>query len=75
MLIAARIADRAKKTIATANQRRVRLSLEIADATILFGHVAKWAWLRCAATRRALAATVKLGFRPALEGKKEVSTT
>ena len=28
-----------------------------------------------AATRRALAATVKLGFKPVLDGKKEASTT
>ena len=31
--------------------------------------------MTCAATRKALAATVKLGFNPALEGKNEVSTT
>ena len=37
--------------------------------------VAKCTWFTCAATRKALAATVKLGFIPALEGKNEVSTT
>ena len=37
--------------------------------------LAKCAWFTCAATRNALAATVKLGFKPALEGKNEVSTT
>ena len=40
-----------------------------------FCHVAKCAWLTCAATRNALAATVKLGFKPVLEGKNEASTT
>ena len=39
------------------------------------GQVAKCAWLTCAATRKALAATVKLGFKPVLDGKNEVSTT
>ena len=39
------------------------------------GQVAKCTWFTCAATRKALAATVKLGFKPALEGKNEVSTT
>jgi hypothetical protein len=37
--------------------------------------LAKCAWFTCVATRKALAATVKLGFKPALEGKNEVSTT
>jgi hypothetical protein len=37
--------------------------------------VAKCAWSTCAATRKALAATVKLGLMPVLEGKNEVSTT
>ena len=37
--------------------------------------VAKCAWLTCVATRRALAATVKLGFKPVLDGKNEASTT
>jgi len=37
--------------------------------------VVKCAWFMCAATRKALAATVKLGFIPVLEGKNEVSTT
>ena len=41
----------------------------------LIDQVAKWASLTCAATRKALAATVKLGFKPALEGKNDVSTT
>ncbi len=35
--------------------------------------MAKYAWLTCAATRTALAATVKLGLKPVLEGKNEVS--
>ena len=37
--------------------------------------LAKCTWFTCAATRKALAATVKLGFKPALEGKNEASTT
>ena len=37
--------------------------------------VAKCTWSTCAATRKALAATVKLGFKPVLEGKNEESTT
>src|ERR1700739_1103848 len=37
--------------------------------------LAKCTWFTCAATRKALAAIVKLGFKPALEGKNEPSTT
>jgi hypothetical protein len=37
--------------------------------------LAKCAWFTCVATRKALAAIVKLGFIPALEGKNEPSTT
>jgi hypothetical protein len=37
--------------------------------------VAKCAWFTCVATRKALAAIVKLGLIPVLEGKNEVSTT
>ena len=40
-----------------------------------FSQVAKCAWFTCAATRKAFAATVKLGFKPVLEGKNEASTT
>jgi len=43
--------------------------------TYSMGYVAKCAWFRCAATRNALAATVRLGFNPVLDGKNEVSTT
>ncbi len=54
----------------------------LTDATAAFfrhfstgRQVAKCTCCTCAATRKALAATVKLGFRPVLEGKNEVSTT
>ncbi len=39
------------------------------------GQVAKCTSFTCAATRKALAATVKPGFKAALEGKNELSTT
>jgi hypothetical protein len=46
------------------------------DGTLSAGcQVAKCAWLTWAATRKALAATVKPGFNPALDGKNEASTT
>ena len=45
------------------------------DGIFRRAQVAKCAWFTCAATRKALAATVKLGFKPALDGKNDVSTT
>ena len=50
----------------------------LSDATTAFStgcQVAKCAWFTCAATRKALAAIVKLRFKPVLEGKNEESAT
>ena len=47
----------------------------LSDPRPAAGQLAKCASLMCSATRNALAATVRLGLMPLLDGKNDASTT
>ncbi len=68
-----RVARIEKQTAALSALDNNRQPAGVADDSLC--QVEKCTWFTCAATRKALAAIVKLGFKPVLEGKNEASTT